>query len=231
MDKITGIYRIISPNGKMYIGQSIDIRKRWAHHRKFAGRGHPKLFDSFLEYGVENHTFDIIQTCDREMLDELERYYISLYDSFDSENGLNLRSGGIIGTKFADSSKKLISQKMTGIKRSQEFKDRCRNRMIGNKHSDETKRKMSVSSKGLNTWSIGKSLSEETKRKISEFHLGKYFGTKEKAVMQLTMRGCPIRIYQSQRQAGRLTGISSKKINHNILGNTKSAGGFKWENF
>ncbi len=42
------------------------------------------------------------------------------------------------------------------------------NRMIGHKHSLETKIKMSISRKGKNTWSKGRSLSDEHKRKIAE---------------------------------------------------------------
>lgn len=82
-----GIYKITSPSGKIYIGQSIDIERRRKRYKKLDCKGQPKLYRSFNKYGVDAHKFEIITTCDIEELDELERYYQEIYNCID--NGLN----------------------------------------------------------------------------------------------------------------------------------------------
>ena len=85
-----GIYKITNPEGKIYIGQSVNIKNRWACHRyniKHKVKIWGLLYDSFLKYGIENHTFDIVELCEKKELDIKERYYQLKYKSF--ENGLN----------------------------------------------------------------------------------------------------------------------------------------------
>lgn len=83
-----GIYKIISPNGKIYIGQSIDIIRRWATYKKYRCSSQPKLYNSFKKYGVENHNFEIIKECSKEDLNDLENHYIEFFNSY-SIMGLN----------------------------------------------------------------------------------------------------------------------------------------------
>src|SRR6478609_1895411 len=83
-----GIYKITSPTGKVYVGQSIDIEKRFKFHKEKCHKG--KLKDSFSEHGVDNHIFEVLKECEIEKLNELERYYQLFYDCI-GENGLNSR--------------------------------------------------------------------------------------------------------------------------------------------
>lgn len=88
-----GIYKITSPSGKVYIGKSINIEKRWDVYLKIYGcEQQVKLFNSLCKYGSINHIFEIIEECSIEQLNEREIYYIKLYDSIN--NGLNLTEGG-----------------------------------------------------------------------------------------------------------------------------------------
>jgi len=86
---IIGIYKITSPTGRMYIGQSIEIRERWLSYFRLDLQvtKQPKLYRSFLKYGVKNHQFEIIEECPEEYLDELETWWKLYYNSV--ENGLN----------------------------------------------------------------------------------------------------------------------------------------------
>jgi group I intron endonuclease len=72
---MVGIYKIISPEGCVYIGQSIDIERRRKAYSKVKNYGQPKLKRSFKKYGFKNHTFEIIEECAVKQLDEKEIFY------------------------------------------------------------------------------------------------------------------------------------------------------------
>lgn len=74
MKKI-GIYKITSPSGLIYIGQSINIHKRFSAYKKLDCNNQPKLKRSLLKYGYANHTFEIIEECSIELLNDRERFY------------------------------------------------------------------------------------------------------------------------------------------------------------
>lgn len=63
-----GIYKITNNiNGKVYIGQSIDINKRWKEHKyrsQIPNKEYDKyLYRAFRKYGLENFTFEILEEC------------------------------------------------------------------------------------------------------------------------------------------------------------------------
>lgn len=92
-----GIYKITNlTNNKSYIGQSVDINKRWSRHRHDAFHNNHNynshLYKSMRKYGLENFTFEIIEECLRVELNEKEKYWIHYYDSF--YNGYNETLGG-----------------------------------------------------------------------------------------------------------------------------------------
>ena len=83
---MTGIYKITSPEGLVYIGQSIYVPKRILHH--MYGKGMPKKLDeSYKKHGFKNHKLEFIFECDAKDLNMYEHYFISKYDS--ANNGLN----------------------------------------------------------------------------------------------------------------------------------------------
>jgi hypothetical protein len=66
----------------------------------------------------------------------------------------------------------------TGKKRSKEDIEKFRISHLGHKHSEETKRKMSLFRKGKPTWSKGSKWPEERKRKMSLLMKGRFAGEK-----------------------------------------------------
>jgi len=85
-----GIYKITSPSNKVYVGQSINIKKRFNQYEKKQNVSEQKkLYNSFLKYGVENHLFEVIEECDIDLLNERERYWQDFYDVL--KKGLNCR--------------------------------------------------------------------------------------------------------------------------------------------
>lgn len=70
-----GIYQIVNNiNGKGYVGQSRNIEKRWLAHKE-SKESYP-LYKAFRKYGVENFTFQILEECSSEELNEKEKFYI-----------------------------------------------------------------------------------------------------------------------------------------------------------
>lgn len=91
-----GIYCIENKvSGKKYIGQSIDIEKRWYNHinaLELNYHGNIHLQRAWNKYGADNFDFYILELCTSEQLDEREVYYITKFDTFKS--GYNRTSGG-----------------------------------------------------------------------------------------------------------------------------------------
>ena len=58
-----GIYKITSPSGKIYIGQSKNIEKRFKAYYKKLGKNQPRLYRSFKKYGIKQHNFEIQEKC------------------------------------------------------------------------------------------------------------------------------------------------------------------------
>lgn len=95
-----GIYKIENlVNGKIYIGQSTNIEKRWTAHRTRPFNQNSNQYDSPLyrsirKYGLENFSFVVLEETSIEDLDNREKYWIEYYESNNKKNGYNLTDGG-----------------------------------------------------------------------------------------------------------------------------------------
>ncbi len=88
-----GIYKITNKiNNKAYIGQSVDIQRRWTQHKSNIGKNTNPMYLDFKKYGLDNFSFEILEECSIEQLDNLEIYWISKYNTF--YDGYNLTEGG-----------------------------------------------------------------------------------------------------------------------------------------
>lgn len=112
-----GIYKITNPQGKIYIGQSVNLEKRKFQYKNLnAGvKKQPKIFNSIKKYGWESHKWEIIEECEVEFLDEKELYW-GLYYNVLGKNGLVLRLGKGKG-KLSQKVKNHLSIKHTGMKK------------------------------------------------------------------------------------------------------------------
>jgi group I intron endonuclease len=72
----TGIYKITNPNGKVYIGQSIDIDKRWNKYKVKNCKPQIRLYNSLNKYGWENHYKDIIEECEVRIQDDFKPFQL-----------------------------------------------------------------------------------------------------------------------------------------------------------
>ena len=93
---ICGIYKITNLNSEQcYIGQSVDISKRWKDHCKcglgIEASATNKLYNNMQKNGVWNFSFELLEECSRNLLNEKERFWIEMYQS--DKFGLNTTKG------------------------------------------------------------------------------------------------------------------------------------------
>jgi group I intron endonuclease len=66
---MTGIYKISSPSGRVYIGQSVDINARFRAYRNGNCGKQKRLYESFKKYGFDSHILEIIEECEEHQKD------------------------------------------------------------------------------------------------------------------------------------------------------------------
>ena len=111
-----GIYKIIQPNNKIYIGKSIDIEKRWEkNYKKSNCKNQSKLYNSLQKYGWENHIKEIIEECKEDKLLERETYWKLFYKVLEIPS-LCCRIDGKSGKLSQETkNKQSISAKSSGV--------------------------------------------------------------------------------------------------------------------
>lgn len=155
------IYKITSPNNKIYIGQTRDLNKRKSAYKCLDCKAQFRIYNSLLKYGWSSHIFEIVHYLPNDTLQNIiniyELFYWQLYKDCNIEM-LNLKTCGSNGRHSQETidkmSKKLIGNKNASGNRSKEFKENCRIRLLGKpsnmlnkKHNDVTKDKISKANK------------------------------------------------------------------------------------
>lgn len=147
-----GIYKITNKiNGKFYIGQSVDIERRFMEHKTPHGTI-TSIKLAMRKYGKENFLFEVIEECSEEDLNEREMYWIATL-----KPQYNRCSGGT-GSKnhhVSQETREELSQK------SRAYWDRL---------PDEKKQAILNNLTGP---TVGHSVSEETREKLRAANLGK----------------------------------------------------------
>lgn len=131
--KICGVYKITSPNNRIYVGSSSDIQSRFCFYKTGATKSQWLLKRSFDKYGIENHKFEIIEQCKEDEKFFKESYYGNLYKSLSDFGGLNLVLPKSDKIPYTYSNE--IRNKMSEIAKKRV-------------HTEETKRKCSAARKG-----------------------------------------------------------------------------------
>jgi group I intron endonuclease len=125
---ISGIYCIEnSINGKMYIGSSKNIKRRWHEHLSELRLGHHDndyLQKSYNKYGKDIFFFYVMDEIPEDELSDAEDIYIRYYDT--RESGYNLVNGGNRNRrlKFTKESRKRLSKAQMGKVHTQDHKNR-----------------------------------------------------------------------------------------------------------
>lgn len=88
-----GIYKITrKETGKSYIGKSNNIERRFQEHKTKGENSRIPLDIAIQKYGSKSFSFEVIEECQIEKLNEREQYWIKYYDT--KNNGYNCTDGG-----------------------------------------------------------------------------------------------------------------------------------------
>lgn len=208
MDKVY-LYKITNLiTNQIYIGKTIDPKRRESDYRYLKCKEQKLLYKSIKHYGWNNHIFESFCCCIKEISSDLEIYFIRYYNSYYPDNkefGLNYSRGG----------------DNPPIMRGKD------NPMFGKKHTQETKDKISKLKLGKASPLKGTKITD-----IVLLEKMKQIGIlKSKKIIQLTKTNIFIQEWDSIKEAKRKLNIDEStiiKVCKGIPGN-HTAGGFKWK--
>lgn len=208
---IVGIYKIVSPSGKVYIGQSWDIYRRWKDHKRNIKGKHKKLYSSLVSYGVEKHNFNILQTLPNDVNQSILNNYEQVYMDAYRDAGivlLNIKEAGNYG-KHSEETKQIIREKRA----LQVFSDE--ERKIKSIFFSTVKRTPEWNEK-IAAKNRGRKYTYDVRLKLM------------KAVTQLSLNGDIIKYWDSARSAAKELNTTQSNICNCLTKRSKTAVGFKW---
>lgn len=158
----SGIYCIINNvNNKIYIGQALNLKKRFKEHKrtlKNNTHANEHLQNAYNKYGIENFIFKVIIFCDVTELDKYENFFIKIFHATNREKGYNILQYANQNPATIPEVKDKISKAVKGRKHTQEWKDKASYWNTGDKNAMYGK---------PGTW-LGKRFSEQHKKRISD---------------------------------------------------------------
>ena len=199
-----GIYCIENLiNGKKYIGQSIDIEERIKHHKTLLNsevtvHTNAHLQNAWNKYGSENFKFYVLEECDKNELDDKEKYWSEFYDVYDMEKGYALKTAGQgFGNRIISEE---VRQKISEANRGEN------NYWYGKKIPDDIRQKM----------------------KENHYDCSGVNSPHCRPVLQYNFDGELLSEYDYIREAGYKTNTNEESIRKCCNKEMLSAGGFIW---
>lgn len=169
-----GIYRLRNAvNGKVYVGSSVNVRKRVRLHFLLLTTGkhvNSHLQRSFGRDGAEAFTAELVESCATTELLHCEQSHIDGNRSHDRRYGYNINPSASRQT-ISEETRAKLSAAGKGRKRSPETRAKMAETWRGRKHTPESRAKISAAR--ANT-------SAETRALMSAAHAGKPCAWREK---------------------------------------------------
>lgn len=213
---IYGVYKLTSPSGKIYIGQSYNIYKRLMAYKSARCKQQRHLYNAIIKYGFENFDIEILFRSNYyngiiDSLNHAETYFINLYDSIN--NGYNIRGGGG-NNSISEETKLLMSKVALGRKFTPEHKSNLKKAFVGRKMTKEQIEKISKSN-------MGKKVAIETIQKILN-------SKNLMCIYKYSLNGKFIKKYESISQAAIEHGIHRASI-ENCAKRNGTSSGYVWK--
>lgn len=214
----SGIYMLTNKlTGDIYIGQSIDISKRFKNYLNLSylkKSNSYKISRALIKYGYANFSLTILEYCDKSNLVIREQYY---FDELKPQYNILKIAGSSLNSKHTEETKVKFSKSLKGIYTKENSS------LFVNLHTEETKNLISVNKREKNPL-FGKT---HTKSSI-ELMKQKALDIKHSEDIKLKMsgvRGKPVNIYEKVSSEGfKLIGcfVSARRAANflNISGST-----------
>lgn len=228
--KLAGIYMLTFPNGKVYVGKSVHLKKRLLGHKSSEGsntmlKEARKMFewDTIKKEYLE--TFEVDENTDISaltlILDEKEREYIQKYKSNDKEFGYNQYDGGSHGKGYvcSDEHKEKLSMSHIGKKlppASEEKKRKLSNALKGRKPSPQCEE---ARLKAI----IGKKHTKEHREKIF------LNDPRHRKIASYDLEGNLVKVYFCLKDAANDMNMPYQSIQRVLSGRRKSSRGLVWK--
>lgn len=230
----SGVYKITSPSGRIYIGSSKDLKLRLRDYMSLHCSKQRKIYNSLKKYGANNHNFEVLCYCEEKDLLKLESQYGMEYDCLNKKNlNISLPKSDSKYKTYSDEELMLRSLRSTGKKHTEKTKQKISEKNKGNKHSlghkhtQETKKKISNYHKG-NKYNLGKKYSLERieKAKLSRLPLSKESKLKMGARRKIVLNIETGIYYDSLKDASLSIGMKKATLSSMLLGKNKNKTSF-----
>lgn len=230
-----GIYKIISPTGKIYIGQTWNLERRENDYSKLMCKGQPKLYNSLKSHGWDNHIFEKLEQYNDFTQEELDQREIYHWQNFLNQGFemINIKDPGI-GGKHSEETKRKISLSRIGRKDSEETKLKRSLSNKGQKRTEEQKNKMrgridplEIRIKRSNSLK-GKIQSQETIQKRINTIREKGAYKKGLPVLQYDLKGNFIQEWNNILEASKFINKHPSNLSNCCKNKQKSTGNFQW---
>jgi len=188
-----GIYLIRNThNGKVYVGRSVGVWKRWLSHRRSLREGthkNPHLQAAWEKYGENTFVFEVVERVeDESTLPLREGFHMNRLNACDRDHGYNsvemdeeaqVRfseehkakiSAALMGHSVSEENRRAMSEALRGRPQGTEERERRAEAQRGQKHTEATKDKIRTNG------NLGRKfgpLSPEHRQKLSEARKGK----------------------------------------------------------
>lgn len=213
-------------NGKKYIGQTVNERRRYLEHKRGKDKANYHLDNAIKKYGIEAFNYEILNTIIAsskegliQQLNRWEVHYINKYNATNYDYGYNVAVGG--------GANGLGKQYWLGKHHTEETKKKLSKIHKGSFLSDEIKKKISIASNRM--WA-----SEEYRKKHKE-GMGKYFDNPNlkhhlaKKTIQYDLDGNFVKEFESLTEAALKMNCDKALIMRVCQGKAKTAKGYKWK--
>jgi group I intron endonuclease len=192
----SGIYMLTNKlTNDIYIGQSIDISKRFKKYftpSYIISKKSFRISRALIKYGYSNFSLTILEYCNKSDLLIREQYY---FDKLNPEYNILKIAGSSRYYKHLEITKAKISKSLKGVY------IKNKSALFGRRHTEETKELMSLKKVGKNNPLYAKTHSEETKNLMRQKALGRKHYSDTKIKMS-TKRGNPVNIYEKCSSEG-----------------------------
>jgi group I intron endonuclease len=249
-----GIYKITSPSGKIYIGQSKTLEKRKNNYSNLRDcKNQPRLYASLVKYGFSEHIFEVIEECVIESLNTRERHWQDFYEvlglkglncvltatdekprihSQETRNSISIGRSAFFQTPEGKEYREKQSRDLKAFYQTQKGKE------IKAKVDQKIRAKKTVANTDYAAFQQKRIVNTDWAARTANFdYVARNANTDWievakkhwKPILQFSKEGVIIKEWNSSTEAGNSLGISPGTISNNLRGWSKSAGGFIWK--